>query len=97
MLAGYADSAAAAFEERLLDGLRAALAAGGEAGPVHSAGLVVVEDVPWPVTDLRVDYADDPIGDLAELWQLWKPQKDDYRVRGLDPTCAPSYGVPGDQ
>ena len=97
LLAGYAASASAAFEERLLDGLRAAMAAGGEAGPVHSAGLVVVEDVPWPVTDLRVDYADDPIGDLAELWQLWKPQKDDYRVRGVDPTRAPSYGVPGDQ
>jgi uncharacterized Ntn-hydrolase superfamily protein len=96
LLAGYADSAAAAFEERLLDGLRAALAAGGEDGPVHSAGLVVVEDVPWPVTDLRVDYADDPIADLAELWLLWKPQKDDYRVRGVDPTRAPSYGVPGD-
>ena len=96
LLAGYADSAAAAFEERLLDGLRAALAAGGEAGPVHSAGLLVVEDVPWPVTDLRIDHADDPVGDLAELWQLWKPQKDDYRVRGLDPTRAPSYGVPGD-
>ena len=97
LLAGYAGSASEAFEGRLLDGLRAALAAGGEAGPVHSSGLVVVEDVPWPVTDLRVDYADDPIGDLTELWQLWKPQKDDYRVRGLDPTCAPSYGVPGDQ
>jgi uncharacterized Ntn-hydrolase superfamily protein len=97
LLTGYADSASTAFEERLLDGLRAALAAGGEAGPVHSAGLIVVEDVPWPVTDLRVDYADDPIEDLAELWQLWKPQKDDYRVRGLDPTRAPSYGVPGDQ
>jgi uncharacterized Ntn-hydrolase superfamily protein len=96
LLASYADSAAAAFEERLLDGLRAALAAGGEDGPVHSAGLVVVEDVPWPVTDLRVDYADDPIADLAELWLLWKPQKDDYRVRGVDPTRAPSYGVPGD-
>jgi uncharacterized Ntn-hydrolase superfamily protein len=96
LLAGYADSTAAAFEERLLDGLRAALAAGGEDGPVHSAGLVVVEDVPWPVTDLRVDYADDPIADLAELWLLWKPQKDDYRVRGVDPTSAPSYGVPGD-
>jgi uncharacterized Ntn-hydrolase superfamily protein len=97
LLGGYADSTSAAFEERLLDGLRAALAAGGEAGPVHSAGLVVVEDVPWPVTDLRVDYADDPIGDLAELWQLWKPQKNDYRVRAVDPTRAPSYGVPGDQ
>jgi uncharacterized Ntn-hydrolase superfamily protein len=97
LLAGYTHSASAAFEERLLDGLRAALAAGGEEGPVRSAGLVVVEDVPWPVTDLRVDYADDPIGDLAELWQLWKPQKDDYRIRGIDPTRAPSYGVPGDQ
>jgi uncharacterized Ntn-hydrolase superfamily protein len=97
LLAGYAASASVAFEERLLDGLRAALAAGGEQGPVHAAGLVVVEDVPWPVTDLRVDYADDPVADLVELWRLWKPQKEDYRVRGLDPTRAPSYGVPGDQ
>jgi uncharacterized Ntn-hydrolase superfamily protein len=97
LLNGYADSAAAAFEARLLDGLLAALAAGGEAGPVHSAGLLVVEDVPWPVTDLRVDYAEDPIGDLARLWQLWEPQKQDYRVRGVDPTRATSYGVPGDR
>lgn len=97
LLSGYADSTAAAFEERLLDGLRAALAAGGEAGPVHSAGMLVVEDVPWPVTDLRVDYSDDPIGDLATLWTLWQPQKNDYRVRGVDPTRAPSYGVPGDR
>ncbi|MHC9291589.1 DUF1028 domain-containing protein [Mycobacterium sp. LTG2003] len=97
LLGGYANSGADAFEERLLDGLRAALAAGGEAGPVHSAGMLVVEDVPWPVTDLRVDYSDDPIGDLAALWRLWQPQKNDYRVRGIDPTQAPSYGVPGDQ
>lgn len=97
LLAGYADSTSTAFEARLLDGLLAALAAGGEAGPVHSAGLVVVEDVPWPVTDLRVDHADDPIGDLVRLWQVWEPQKDGYRVRGIDPTNAPSYGVPGDE
>ncbi|ORA31179.1 DUF1028 domain-containing protein [Mycobacterium aquaticum] len=97
LLGGYATSTAAAFEDRLLDGLRAALAAGGEAGPVHSAGMLVVEDVPWPVTDLRVDHSDDPIGDLAALWALWRPQKNDYRIRGVDPTQAPSYGVPGDQ
>ncbi|MUL48657.1 DUF1028 domain-containing protein [Mycobacterium sp. CBMA293] len=97
LLNGYAGSTAAAFEDKLLDGLRAALAAGGEAGPVHSAGMLVVEDVPWPVTDLRVDYSDDPIGDLTTLWKLWQPQKNDYRVRGVDPTQAPSYGVPGDQ
>lgn len=97
LLAGYTRSGSAAFEERLLDGLSAAVAAGGEEGPVHSAGLVVVENVPWSVTDLRVDYADDPVADLVELWRLWKPQKDDYRVRALDPTRAPSYGVPGDR
>jgi len=96
LLAGYADSVAAGFEQRLLDGLRAALAAGGEAGAVHSAGLLVVDDVPWPVTDLRVDYSEDPIGDLGTLWELWQPQKNDYRVRGVDPTRAPSYGVAGD-
>ncbi len=97
LLIGYAESDSAAFEDRLLDGLRAALAAGGEEGPVHSAGLVVVEDVPWSVTDLRVDWGADPVNDLIDLWQVWKPQKDDYRVRGIDPTHAPSYGVPGDQ
>lgn len=97
LLNGYATSTAETFEDRLLDGLRAALAAGGEAGPVRSAGMIVAEDVPWPVTDLRVDFADDPIGDLASLWQVWKPQKEDYRVRGIDPTRAPSYGVPGDR
>lgn len=97
LLIGYAESDSAAFEDRLLDGLRAALAAGGEEGPVHSAGLVVVEDVPWSVTDLRVDWAADPVSYLVDLWQVWKPQKDDYRVRGIDPTRAPSYGVPGDQ
>ena len=96
LLTGYTESAATTLEERLLDGLSAALAAGGEAGPVHSAGLQVTEDVPWPVTDLRVDWHDDPLGELRRLWDVWAPQKNDYRVRGLDPTAAPSYGVPGD-
>jgi uncharacterized Ntn-hydrolase superfamily protein len=96
MLSTFVDSRAGCLEERLLDGLVAALDAGGEAGPVHSAGLQVVEDVPWPVTDLRVDWHDDPVGELRRLWDVWKPQKQDYRTRGLDPTAAPSYGVPGD-
>lgn len=96
LLDAYARSTALTLERRLLDGLSAALAAGGEAGPVHSAGLQVVEDVAWPVTDLRVDWHDDPIGELRRLWAVWEPQKADYRTRGLDPTAAPSYGVPGD-
>jgi uncharacterized Ntn-hydrolase superfamily protein len=96
LLSGFTGSTASTFEGRLLDGLAAAMAAGGEAGPVHSAGLQVVEDVPWPVTDLRVDWHDDPVGELQRLWAVWEPQKADYRTRGLDPTAAPSYGVPGD-
>ncbi|OPX13173.1 DUF1028 domain-containing protein [Mycobacterium sp. AT1] len=96
LLDGYLRSEANTTEQRLLDGLAAALSAGGEAGPVHSAGLQVVDDVPWPVTDLRVDWHDDPIGELHRLWTVWQPQKADYRTRGLDPTAAPTYGVPGD-
>jgi uncharacterized Ntn-hydrolase superfamily protein len=83
-------------EERLLAAMRAAVAAGGEEGPVHSVGLSVVADVDWRVTDLRVDWDDDPIERLAELLEVWLPQRDDYVRRGLDPVDAPSYGVPGD-
>jgi uncharacterized Ntn-hydrolase superfamily protein len=95
LLYGFTSSAGRCLEVRLLDGLAAAVVAGGEAGPVHSAGLQVVEDVPWPVTDLRVDWHDDPVGELRRLWSVWELQKQDYRTRGLDPTAAPSYGVPG--
>jgi uncharacterized Ntn-hydrolase superfamily protein len=96
LLYGFTSSAGRCLEVRLLDGLAAAVVAGGEAGPVYSAGLQVVEDVPWPVTDLRVDWHDDPVGELRRLWSVWELQKQDYRTRGLDPTVAPSYGVPGD-
>ena len=96
MIDAYQASAAAAFEERLLAGLLGGLAAGGEEGPVRSAGLAVVESAAWRVTDLRVDDADDPAAELARLLALWLPQKRDYLTRALDPEAAPSYGVPGD-
>jgi uncharacterized Ntn-hydrolase superfamily protein len=85
------------LERRLLAALVAGQEAGGEAGPVHSAGLSVVRGVAWRVTDLRVDWSDDPITELAALVEVWLPQRDDYVTRGLDPTTAPSYGVPGDE
>ncbi|ALL79285.1 major pilin protein fimA (plasmid) [Pseudonocardia sp. EC080610-09] len=84
------------LEQRLLEALRAGLDAGGEEGPVHSAGLAVVADVEWRVTDLRVDWADYPVEHLADTLEIWLPQRDDYVRRGLDPAAAPSYGVPGD-
>ena len=86
------------FGDRLLTAMEAALAAGGEEGPVHSAGLLIVRDVPWPIADLRVDWSDgDPIAELRRLWVLYKPQLEDYVTRALNPTAAPSFGVPGDK
>jgi uncharacterized Ntn-hydrolase superfamily protein len=83
--------------DRLLAGLAAGLEAGGEAGPVHSAGVVICDRESWPVTDLRVDWDEEPIERLVQLWQLWKPQADAYVTRALDPDAAPSYGVAGDE
>ena len=86
------------LEHRLLAAMRAAMDAGGEAGPVHSAGLSVVHDAGWRVTDLRVDWTEgDPIAELGDLLELWMPQRDAYVMRALAPDAAPSYGVPGDE
>ena len=83
--------------DRLVAAMRAGRDAGGEAGPVHSVGLKLVRDVPWPVADLRVDWTDDdPIEALAALWAIYAPQLDTYVQRAIDPREAPSYGVPGD-
>jgi uncharacterized Ntn-hydrolase superfamily protein len=86
------------FAARLLRALRAGVEAGGEAGPIHSAGLLVVRDVSWPIVDLRVDWVDDdPVAQLTALWERYEPQVEDYVRRALDPAAAPSFGVPGDR
>jgi len=96
MVAAY-QAAPGPLGDRLIAAMRAAVAAGGEEGPVHSAGMTLVDKVPWAVADLRIDWADDdPIGALARLWERYKPQLDDYVTRALNPEAAPSYGVPGD-
>jgi uncharacterized Ntn-hydrolase superfamily protein len=95
----FAAQPSAPLGERLLAGLTGALAAGGEAGQVRSAGLLIASaDVTcsWPTTDLRVDWHDDPIAELARLWEVWAPQEHSYLIRALDPQASPSYGVPGD-
>jgi uncharacterized Ntn-hydrolase superfamily protein len=97
MLAAFGQTAGEDLGDRLLTALLAGETAGGEEGPVHSAGLVIVDQVPWPATDLRVDWSEDPLGGLQDLWRVWKPQVTDYLTRALDPRLAPVYGVPGDE
>jgi uncharacterized Ntn-hydrolase superfamily protein len=83
--------------DRLIVAMRAGLSAGGEAGPIHSAGLKIVDRVSWPIADLRCDWTEDcPIEAIATLWDIYKPQLDAYLQRALNPGEAPSYGVPGD-
>jgi uncharacterized Ntn-hydrolase superfamily protein len=97
IVAGF-EGAKGHLGDRLIAALRAGLAAGGEAGPVHSAGLLLVDTVSWPVADLRCDWTDDcPIEAVAAAWDVYKPQLDDYVARALNPSAAPSYGVPGDE
>lgn len=83
--------------DRLIAAMRAALAAGGEEGPVHSIGLIMVDKVSWNVADLRVDWTEgNPVEECAALWERWRGEMDAYVTRALNPSGAPSYGVPGD-
>ena len=77
--------------------MHAGLKAGGEEGPVHSAGLLIVDKVSWPIAELRCDWTENcPITEITTAWEIYKPQLDDYVRRALNPSEAPSYGVPGD-
>ena len=99
MLAAFTGAADEELGDRLVAALRAGLAAGGEVTPVRSAGLLIADTEPWPVTDLRVDWDDDPVGRLAALWQAWRPQAALYVQRALHPAevselCARLWVAP---
>ena len=83
--------------ERLMQAMLAGQAAGGEEGPVHSAGLLVYGEQNWPMVDLRLDWVEhDPVQALYAAWKIYEPQIASYITRALDPRAAPSFGVPGD-
>jgi uncharacterized Ntn-hydrolase superfamily protein len=94
--AGVAEAMVAAFAAgddlplagRLLAGLRGGERAGGETGALRSAAVLVVEREAFPLVDLRIDASEDPIGDLAELWEQYAPWTRDFVRRALDPDGA---------
>ncbi len=79
---------------RLLAGLEAGQRAGGEtagdggSSPLCSAVLVVVERESFPLVDLRIDHAADPIAELVSLWRAYEPWGRHFVVRALDPDHA---------
>lgn len=96
MLAAF-EAAEGSLAERLMQAMLAGQAAGGEEGPVHSAGLLVYGEENWPIVDLRLDWVEaDPVGALYGVWKVYEPQCAAYVIRARDPRAAPSFGVPGD-
>lgn len=90
------EQAEGALAERLMQAMLAGQAAGGEEGPVHSAGLLVYGTQNWPIVDLRLDWVEaDPVQALHAAWKIYEPQLPAYITRALDPRAAPSFGVPG--
>ena len=99
MLAGYG-AAAGSFGDRLMAGLIAGAAAGGEAGPVHSAGLLIVDTGKLALCLVAaglVRRRDAHRRPDPRLGRLFSRQMAAYVQRALDPREAPSYGVPGDE
>lgn len=98
MVEGFA-AAKGDLGDRLVAALRAGRDAGGEAGPVHSAGLLMADADSWPCAELRADWTDPgcPIEAVAKAWDVYAPQMAAYIQRARDPRAAPSYGVPGDE
>jgi uncharacterized Ntn-hydrolase superfamily protein len=97
MLAGDAVAPAmvAAFQgatgtlaARLLAGLDAGERAGGETGRLRSAALLVVADAPFPLVDLRIDSAPEPLAALAALWAEYEPHAAFIARRAVDPDGA---------
>ncbi len=97
MVAAFEAAPGEHLAERLLCALEAGLGAGGEEGPVKSAGVLVVHELSWPPVDLRQDWVEDgAIAALRRAWEVYAPQMEDYLTRARDPAAASRYGVPGD-
>lgn len=94
MIEGYAMAADRSLADRLVAGLEAGLAAGGEAFPLRSAALKVARPgVPLLPIDLRVDLSETPIEDLRRYWVMWEPMSEGYVQRCVDPANSPAASL----
>lgn len=73
MVEAYENAKGLGFAERLLAGVDAGLAAGGETKAIGAASLTIADKEAWPLVDLRVDWQDSPLTELRRLWNFYKP------------------------
>ncbi len=84
------------FGSRVLGALIAGIETGGEAGPAHSAGMLIGGKPSWPLAEPHIDWDEDPVGKMLAGWEVYEPQIDDYVSRTYNPEGAPAYDMPGD-
>ena len=74
--------------ERLLRALEAGKAAGGQPNGERSGGLYVVDRLPYPVVDLRVDRHPQPVAELRSLADEYFPLIPYYSERPRNPNLG---------
>jgi uncharacterized Ntn-hydrolase superfamily protein len=89
MVEAFSEEPEVHLAERLLRALEAGLEAGGELKQVKSAALVVVHEQLFPLVDLRVELAPQPLAELRFLWEIYQPQLELYVRRAIDPDSVP--------
>jgi len=74
MAATYENSSSDYFPERLLKTLQAGQKAGGDKRGKQSAALYVVDQLEYPLVDIRADEHPDPVTELVRIYQVWKEE-----------------------
>lgn len=85
MIDAYSADPALAFAERLLAAVDAGVAAGGETQDAMAAALVIVDEHPWPLVDLRIDFQPRPAAALRRLWASYEPLVERFVTQVLRP------------
>lgn len=85
MIEAYATDPARTFAERLLAAIEAGVAAGGETQEPMAAALLIVDEHPWPLVDLRVDFEPQPAAALRSLWRRYEPLVERFVTQVLRP------------
>lgn len=94
MAAAFRSGANEELEERLMRAVEAGRDAGGQEEGQTSCALLVYDKYPFPVVNLRVDVALEPVGEMRKIFDWFKPLIPYYITRTLDPTSvAPKKAV----
>lgn len=96
MAESFTKNSALELEERLMRALEAGRDAGGQEEGQTSSALVVYKNHAFPIVNLRVDVALEPVAEMRKIFDWFKPLIPYYIARTLDPTCvAPKKAVLG--